>query len=195
MIKIVDPRLSSEVVFLLWAMGHGDEVAVVDSRYVVDRDGDVEVRGTVVQMSDVDVPETMRAILSVVQLDTTFVADPVRQIEHPGSEPLCEVRRAVQEEVDDALGFSCSITGVADPEFHEQVKNCYGLIITGDPRKQGAFILRKGLDVTPDSALAAGDGGGDVLEAAEDAVAWRGAKPPARPALRPSAASSPDGNR
>jgi L-fucose mutarotase len=71
--------------------------------------------------------------------------------------PLCEVRRAVQEEVDDALGFPCSITGVVGPDFHEQVKNCYGVIITGDARKQGNFILRKGLDVTPDSILSMGE--------------------------------------
>ena len=40
---------------------------------------------------------------------------------------------------------------VAGPVFHEQVKNCYKWITTGDARKQGNFILRKGLDVTPDS--------------------------------------------
>jgi L-fucose mutarotase len=156
MIKCVDPRLPSEVLFLLWAMGHGDEVAVVDSCYVIDQDGDAEVPVTVVQMGDVDVLQAIRAVLSAVQLDTNFVADPVRQIEYANSEPLCEVRRAVQDEVDDALGFRCSITGVAGPEFHQQVKNCYGLIVTGDARKQGNFILRKGLDVTPDSILSMG---------------------------------------
>jgi L-fucose mutarotase len=152
MIRSVDPRLPPDVLFLLWAMGHGDEVAVVDSCYVIDQDGDPEMRGTVLQMH-ADVLLTMRAILSAVQLDTNFVAAPVRQIEHAGSEPRCPVRRAVQAEVDDALGFRCSIVGVAHPEFHEQVKNCYGLIITDDARKQGNFILRKGLDVTPDSVL------------------------------------------
>jgi L-fucose mutarotase len=144
------------VLFLLWAMGHGDEVAVVNSCYATDQDGDPEVHGAVVQMDDVDIRQAIRAILSAVQLDTTFVADPVRQIEHAGSERVCEVRRAVQDEVDDALGFSCSIAGVADPEFHEQVRNCYGVIITGDPRNHGNFILRKGLDVTPDSVLVMG---------------------------------------
>lgn len=151
MIKSVDPRLRPEALFLVWAMGHGDEVAVVDFCYVIDQEGDAEVYATVVQMGDVDLLQAIRAILSAVQLETNFVADPVRQIEHARSEPLCEVRRAVQDEVDDALGFRCSIIGVAGPEFHEQVKNCYGVIITGDARKQGNFILRKGLDVTPDS--------------------------------------------
>ena len=136
MIKSVDPRLPSEALFLLWAMGHGDEVAVVDSRYAIDQGGDAEVHATVVQMGDVDIMQAIRAILSVVQLDTNFVADPVRQIEPARSEPLCEVRRAVQNEVDDALGFRCSIIGVAGTEFHEQVKNCYGVIITGDARKR-----------------------------------------------------------
>jgi L-fucose mutarotase len=150
MIKSIDPRLPSEVQFLLWAMGHGDEVAVVDSRYVIDQDGDADVHGTVVQMSAVDIPQAMRAILSAVQLDTSFVTHPVRQIEHGTAE---SVRAAVQDEIDDALGFSCPIIGVAAGEFRNQVINCYGLIVTSDPRKGGALILRKGLDVTPDSAL------------------------------------------
>jgi L-fucose mutarotase len=98
----------------------------------------------------------MRAVLSALQLDTNFVAAPVRQVEHADTKPPCAVRRAVQVEVDDALGFRCSIVGVASPEFHEQVKNCRGLIITGDARKQGNFILRKGLDVTPGSILSTG---------------------------------------
>jgi L-fucose mutarotase len=150
MIRSADPRLPPEVLFLLWAMGHGDEVAVVDSCYPVDQDA--ELRGTVLKMGDADILQAMRAVLSAVQLDTTFADEPVRQLDHADSEP-CGVRRAVQVEVDDALGFRCSIAGVPYPEFHEQVKNCYGLIITGDARKQGNFILRKGLDVTPDSVL------------------------------------------
>jgi L-fucose mutarotase len=152
MIRSVDPRLPPDVLFLLWAMGHGDEVAVVDSYYVIDQD-DAAMHGTVVQMGDTDILQAMRAVLSAVQLDTTFVADPVRQIGQADSGSLCEVRRAVQVEVDDALGFRCSIVGVAHPEFHEQVRSCRGLIVTGDARKQGNFILRKGLDVTPDSVL------------------------------------------
>ncbi len=82
MIRSVDPRLPAEVLFLLWAMGHGDEVAVVDSCYVIDQDGDAEMHGTVVQMGDADILQAMRAVLSAVQLDTNFVAAPVRQIEH-----------------------------------------------------------------------------------------------------------------
>jgi L-fucose mutarotase len=71
MIRSVDPRLPPEVPFLLWAMGHGDEVAVVDSCYVIDQDGDA-VPGTVVRMGDVDILQAMRAILSAVQLDNYF---------------------------------------------------------------------------------------------------------------------------
>lgn len=156
MIKSVDPYLPPDVLFLLWAMGHGDEVAVVDARYVIDQGGDAEVHGTVVQMGDVDVLQAVRAVLSAVQLDTNFVDDPVRQIDGAVPGRPCEVRRAVQDEVDDALGFRCSIIGVAEVDFHQQVKNCYGLLVTADPRKQGSFILRKGLDVTPASILSVG---------------------------------------
>jgi L-fucose mutarotase len=155
MIKSVDPRLPSDVLFLLWTMGHGDEVAVVHSRYVTAQAGDIGVRGVVARMDDCDTPQAVRAILSALQLDTTFVAHPVRQIENRRSSPPCEVQRAVQDEVDRALGFSCEIEGVAGPQFREQVENCSGLIVTGDVRRRGVFIFRKGLDVIPDAALSA----------------------------------------
>lgn len=187
MIKRVDPCLPPEVLFLLWGMGHGDEVAVVDSRYGIDQDGDAEMHGAVVQMGDVDILQAIRGILSAVQLATNFVDDPVRQIEHARSGPRCELRRAVQDEVDDALGFRCSILGVARTEFHKQVKNCYGLIITGDTRKQGNFILRKGLDVTPASILSrAGRAAGDGRREQARPARRRGADPhSSRLLLRP----------
>lgn len=150
MIRDVDPRLAPDVLFLLWTMGHGDEVAVVDSRHATNELGGAEVH----EMGDADVLQALRAVLSAIQLDTNFVADPVRQIEHAGSEPRCAVRRAAQDAVDDALGFHCSITGISAPDFHQRTRNCYGLIITGDARKQGNFILRKGLDVVPNTVLA-----------------------------------------
>jgi L-fucose mutarotase len=153
MIKSPDPRLPADVLFLLWAMAHGDEVAVVDPSYFTDAEYAQDVACTVVRMADVDVPQGMRAVLSALQLDTTFVAHPVRQIRHGGSEPLHEIRRAVQAEVDEVLGFSCPITAVAEPDFRAQVDNCFALIVTGDARRRGAFILRKGLDVTPDSIV------------------------------------------
>ena len=39
----------------MWAMGHGDEVAVVDSRYVIDQGGYAEVHRAVAQMGDDDI--------------------------------------------------------------------------------------------------------------------------------------------
>jgi len=93
----------------------------------------------------------VRAILSALQLDTNFVDYPVKRLEGGRSDLSPDVQREVQEQLNEALGFPCSMLGLAYPEFYELVKNCYALIVTGGTRRRGSFILRKGLDVTPDT--------------------------------------------
>jgi L-fucose mutarotase len=155
MIKRVDPSLPSTVHFVLWAMGHGDEVAVVDSHFMTDWDEEGEMRCEIVQIDGMNSPRAVRAILTALQLDTNFVDYPVKRLEDVRSRPVLEVQREVQKQLNEALGFPCPMAGVPYREFRELAKNCYALIVTGDPRRQGSFILRKGLDVTPESVCRA----------------------------------------
>jgi L-fucose mutarotase len=146
MIKSVDPSLPSRVLFELWAMGHGDEVAVVDPHFIADWDAGVGSKAEIVRIDGLDSLQTVRAVLSAVQLDTTFVDHLVKWLDL-----LPDTRREVQGELDEALGFPCAMLALAYPEFYEHAKNCYVLIVTGSSRRWGSFILRKGLDVTPDT--------------------------------------------
>jgi L-fucose mutarotase len=147
MIRSVDPSLPSTVLFELWAMGHGDEVAVVDPHFVADWAG---IQAEIVRIDELDSLQTVRAILSALQLDTTFVDHPVTWLNL-----LPDTHRDVQAELDEALGFPCSMVALAYPEFYERARNCYVLIVTGGSRRRGSFILRKGLDVTPDTVYSA----------------------------------------
>ncbi|HEX6359262.1 RbsD/FucU domain-containing protein [Actinophytocola sp.] len=147
MIRSVDPSLPSSVLFVLWAMGHGDEVAVVDSHFIAESDENVGIQGDVVTIDDLDSLQALRAILSALQLDTTFVDYPVTRLESDRPHLLPEV----QDLLDDALGFPCALRDLAYPDFYDSARNCYALIVTGGTRRLGSFILRKGLDVTPDT--------------------------------------------
>jgi L-fucose mutarotase len=54
----------------------------------------------------------VRAILSALQLDTNFVDYPVKRLEGGRSDLSPDVQREVQEQLNEALGFSCSMLGL-----------------------------------------------------------------------------------
>ncbi|GEL25680.1 hypothetical protein PSU4_46340 [Pseudonocardia sulfidoxydans NBRC 16205] len=168
MIKVPDPRLRSDVLFLLWAMAHGDDVAVVDSSFFARYTACANLHGSVAQLTDFTVAQVVHAVLSAIQLDTTFITEPVRQIRYRDQHPGAEHRIAVQAAVNAAVGFPCPVTDVAPSEFQAQLKNCFAVIVTGDQCPPGAFILRKGLDVAPADALVRPDRATPVTRSAVD---------------------------
>jgi L-fucose mutarotase len=155
MIKSVDPSLPSRVLFVLWAMGHGDEIAVLDSHFIADWDEEAGIQGEIMKIDELDSLQMVRAILSALQLDTDLVDCPVKRLESSRPDLLPDGHREVQAELNETLGFPCSMLDLAYPEFYELAKNCYALVVTGGTRRRGSFILRKGLDVTPDTVCSA----------------------------------------
>ena len=64
MLKNIDPLLGPELLKVLRAMGHGDEIAIVDGNYPADADAKRLVR-----MDGHSAPAILDAILSVMPLD------------------------------------------------------------------------------------------------------------------------------
>ena len=77
MLKTIDPLLTPELLFVLAAMGHGDEIAIVDANFPADSVAGSTCYGRVVSLPGASMPEVVDAILSVLPLDD-YVAAPVR---------------------------------------------------------------------------------------------------------------------
>ena len=69
MLKGIPPILGPELLFTLRAMGHGDEIAIVDANYPGDSAGP-----TLVRLDGVSATEALDAVLALMPLDT-FVED------------------------------------------------------------------------------------------------------------------------
>lgn len=65
MLKGISPILGPDLLYILRAMGHGDEIAIVDANYPGDSAGPQLVRLDGISASDV-----LDAVLSVMPLDT-----------------------------------------------------------------------------------------------------------------------------
>jgi L-fucose mutarotase len=148
MLKGLNPLLTPDVLYALCAMGHGDEVVIVDAHYPADTAARSSVYGKLLRMDGVAVPEAIRAVLSVLNLDT-FVDHPAERMEvdgKPNDVPVVQLE--AQIEVDRAVGRPQMLAAIPRQAFYERAKKAYCVIITGESRGWGCFIFRKGVDLT-----------------------------------------------
>ena len=104
MLKSINPLLTPELLYVMAAMGHGDELAVVDANFPAYSVAHGTTNARAVPMAGVSMPEAVSAILSLLPLDE-FVDSPVRSMAGGGAPgELPEVQQEVQAVIDAAAG-------------------------------------------------------------------------------------------
>ncbi|AWK85286.1 RbsD/FucU family protein [Azospirillum thermophilum] len=145
MLKSLDPLLSPDLLWVLAAMGHGDDLALVDANHPAETIARATVSGRLVVLPGVSMARAARAILSVLPLDA-YVPDPVRcmtVVEDPAAVP--PVRREVQAEIDRAEERPTPLAGIERFAFYDAAKAAFAVVQAGDPRPYGCFLFRKGV--------------------------------------------------
>ncbi len=149
MLKNLDPLLSPELLYVLAAMGHGDEVAVVDANFPADGVARRTGYGRLVTIAGASVPEVVRAVLSVLPLDE-FVDQPVRRMAVDGApDQLPPVQQEVQAVVDTAAGRSWPMGALERFAFYEAARSTYAVVLTGERRYFANVLVKKGA-IPPD---------------------------------------------
>ncbi|WP_133646006.1 RbsD/FucU family protein [Paraburkholderia flava] len=151
MLKNLDPLLNADVLHALRAMGHGDELVICDANFPADSVARATVLGKPLRLDGVDAARAIRAVLSVMPLDT-FVEHPALRMEVVG-EPntIPAVQREAQAEVDAAEGRSVPFASIERFAFYERAKHAYCVIATGEERGYGCFVFSKGVLLAPDA--------------------------------------------
>jgi L-fucose mutarotase len=145
MLKNIDPLLTPELLYVLAAMGHGDDLVVADANFPADSVARRTVYRRVVRLAGVDTPGAVRAILSVYPLDEA-VDEPVRRMLVDGSpDEVPPVQSEVQAAVDAAEGRPRPMGGVERFAFYDEARAAYAVVATGEPRFWGCILLKKGV--------------------------------------------------
>ncbi|MCZ0733085.1 RbsD/FucU family protein [Phreatobacter sp. AB_2022a] len=145
MLKGLDPLLSPDLLWVLAAMGHGDDLALVDANHPAERIAQATVSGRIVRLPGLTMARAARAILSVLPIDD-FVADPVRRMEVVGeAAAIPAVQREVQAEIDGAAGRPLAMAGLERFAFYEAAEQAFAIVQVGDVRPYGCFLIRKGV--------------------------------------------------
>ncbi|MCV6604339.1 MAG: fucose isomerase [Porticoccaceae bacterium] len=140
MLKNIPPLLGPELLKLLRAMGHGDEIAIVDANYPADSNAQRLVR-----LDGATATETLQAILSVLPLDT-FVDHPVHTMQVVGDanavpDIVSEFHSIVARQESNPVQ-PATLERFA---FYDRVKNAYAIVSTGETRLYGNILLTKGI--------------------------------------------------
>jgi L-fucose mutarotase len=144
MLKNINPLLTPELLYVMAAMGHGDELAVVDANFPAHSVAVGTTNVRVVPMAGVSMPEAVTAILSLLPLDQ-FVDTPVRTMaDDSATGELPEVQQEVQAVIDDASGPHWPIGALGRFAFYEAARSSYAVVLTGERRFYGNVLIKKG---------------------------------------------------
>jgi len=138
MLKGIDPLLGPELLATLRAMGHADEIAVVDANFPAAANARRLIRA-----EGVSATRMVQAILSVLPLEQF--------------EPVAAFRMAVDGAPDElppvigefealleAVGYEGEIAALGRFAYYERTRAAYAIVSTGERRYWGNLILKKG---------------------------------------------------
>ena len=147
MLKNLNPLLNADLLHTLRAMGHGDEIVLVDANFPAH-----SVAQRLIRLDGADMIQAGEAILSVLPLDS-FVEHTVLRMEVVGKpDELPEIQQQFQHIVDTSAGRSIAIGGIERHAFYQRAKQAYAVVATGERRAYGCFILIKGV-IKPDGSV------------------------------------------
>lgn len=145
MLKNIDPLLNADLLWVLAAMGHGDDLALVDANHPADTVASHCIVKKPLRVSAATMADVARAILTVFPLDD-FTADPVRRMEVVGAPAeVPPIQREVQSVVDAVHGRALPMMGIERYAFYEAAKQAFAVVQVSDARPYGCFLFRKGV--------------------------------------------------
>ena len=144
MLKGLDPLLSADLLWILAAMGHGDDIAVVDGNHPAETIARATTSGRLIRLPAVTMERAVAAILTVLPIDD-FTDDPVRRMEVVGKpDEIPAVQQAVQAEIA-RVANGIRMTGLERHAFYAAARRAFAVVQCLDPRPYGCFLVRKGV--------------------------------------------------
>lgn len=140
MLRNINPILSPQLLYVLRAMGHGDEIVISDANFPGEGLGPDCIRADGSTASEV-----LEAVLSVMPLDS-FVPDPALTMQVVGDadtipEAVADFQRIINETADKPA----EIKTLERFAFYERAAGTFAIVQTGERRFYGNIILKKGV--------------------------------------------------
>ena len=145
MLKHVPAFMDAELLWVLAAMGHGDELVVVDRNFPARSVAMETQSGKLITLAGMDAPESIGGILELMPLDS-FVDAPLAwmdPVDQPGA--VLSVHAEVLEACNNAEGRNVAHAVIERHQFYAAAKKCFAIVQNSENRPFGCFILKKGV--------------------------------------------------
>ncbi|MCV3210514.1 transporter [Mesorhizobium sp. YC-39] len=137
--------LGPELLATLRAMGHGDEIALVDGNYPAKEQAHRLIRADghhLVPMLD--------AILSVLPVDDV-VPEALFRASVKGDPSLADPVHREMEAICARRAPGRNVVALAGADFYARVKSAHAIVATSEPRLYANIIIRKGVIYPPEN--------------------------------------------
>ncbi len=147
MLRNIDPILSPDLLRILRAMGHGDEIVIADANFPGE-----SCAKRLVRLDGIDAARILRAILSVMPLDSFAEerAMSMAVVDDPKAVP--PVVALFQRIVDEVADNPAPIVPIERFSFYDRSRAAYAIVQSGETRLYGNVILKKGVIFPPAGA-------------------------------------------
>jgi len=145
MLKHIPSFMDAELLWVLAAMGHGDELAVVDRNFPAQSVAAETTSGRLITLAGLDAPQAIGGILELMPLDS-FVEAPIAwmdSVTEPGA--ILSVHADVLEACRKAEGHEVPHGVIERFAFYAAAKKCFAVVQNSENRPYGCFILKKGV--------------------------------------------------
>lgn len=142
MLKNIDPILSPSLLEALRAMGHGDDICLVDANFPAE-----SVAGSrpLIRLDGVSMNQVANAVFSVLPLDS-FVDQPMVRMEMLGQpQQMPEVQVEVLALAHRHYEAGLTMGSLERFAFYEAARKAFVIVATGDRRPYGCFLIKKGI--------------------------------------------------
>lgn len=139
MLKGIDPRLGPDLLRALRAMGHGDEIAIVDGNYPAEAHG-----RRIIRADGLDAVAIADAVLSVMPLDDMVDGAAFR----PGIRDEPDRREPIFADFEAIVARhepGQTVRPLQGDAFYDRVRAAYAIVATTEARLYGNLVLRKGV--------------------------------------------------
>jgi len=141
MLKGLSPHLSPDLLKILAEMGHGDEIILADAHFPGHTYGQ-----RVLRADGVSVSTMLDAIIPVFELDSYSPPLVMMQLV-PGDAPDPQVEADYLQAIRRHAPHAPAPERIDRFAFYERARSVYAVLMTGEIRKYGNILLKKG--VTP----------------------------------------------
>ena len=147
MLKGINPLLNADVLHVLRAMGHGDDLIIADTNFPSDSVARQTIYGKLLRI-DASAADVVQAVLSVMPIDE-FVDDAAARMEVADDpKTILPVMAEVQNNLS-AVNGPNPMLPIERFAFYDRAKKAYAVVQTGERRFYGCFAFRKGV-IGPD---------------------------------------------